>query len=68
MVTYAHRADALEEHPALDGVAIPNEVLRRFLPRECLGQLSGDPLGCGVVGDVDSNKVPASNSNYDETI
>jgi hypothetical protein len=52
----------------LDGVAIPNEVLRRFLPRECLGQLSGDPLGCGVVGDVDSNKVPASNSNYDETI
>ena len=45
MVAYAHRAEALEEHRVVDGVAIPNEVSQRFLPRESLGQLLSHPLG-----------------------
>src|ERR1041385_4084938 len=68
MITYAHRADALEEDPAVDGVAIPNEVLRRFQPRECLGQLPGRPLRCGMSGDVHPNEVAAGDADDNEAI
>ena len=34
MIAYAHGAEALEEHPTVDGIAIPNEVSRRFRPRQ----------------------------------
>ena len=45
MIAYAHRAEALEEYPAVDSIAITNEMSRCLPPGEGLSQLSGDPLG-----------------------
>jgi hypothetical protein len=44
VVAYVHRAETFEEDRAIDGITIPNQMSRRFLPRECLGQLSGHPV------------------------
>ena len=53
MIAYPHRAEALVEDPAVDGIAITNEMSRCPIPREGLGQLSGDPLGGRIGRDVD---------------
>src|SRR5262249_59713298 len=39
------------------GVSVPDEVSRRLLPREGLGDLAGDPVGRGVGRDVDPDQV-----------
>jgi hypothetical protein len=43
-------------------------VSRRFLPRECLCQLAGHPLRCGMRRDVDPNEIPPGDPNDNETV
>jgi hypothetical protein len=68
MIAYAHGAEALEEHPTVDGITIPDEASRRFHPRESLGQLSGDPLRGRIGGDIDPNEVASGDPDDDETV
>ena len=44
MVPNAHRTDPLQEDSSIRGVSIPNEISRRVVPRERLGDLARDPL------------------------
>src|SRR3979490_2523727 len=49
MVPNAHCTDPLQEDRTIRGVSIPNEISRRVVPRERLGDLARDPLrgwGC----------------------
>jgi hypothetical protein len=44
MVPNAHCTDPLQENWTIRGVSIPNEISRRVVPRERLGDLARDPL------------------------
>src|SRR4030081_3685268 len=44
MVPNAHCTDPLQEDRTIRGVSIPNEISRRVVPRERLGDLARDPL------------------------
>jgi hypothetical protein len=44
MVPNAHCTDPLQEDWTIRGVSIPNEISRRVVPRERLGDLARDPL------------------------
>lgn len=68
MISYAHSAEALEECPAVDTIAIANEMAWRLMPWKGLGQLSGDPLGGRIGGDIDPNKIPTRDPDDDETV
>jgi hypothetical protein len=43
MVPNAHCTDPLQEGWTIRGVSIPNEISRRVVPRERLGDLARDP-------------------------
>ena len=54
-------SDAHDSQPACDratigGVTIADEVARRLVPRECFGDLSGDPFGGRMCGHVDPDE------------
>src|SRR5690348_9858176 len=44
-VANAHGSQPPGNRGAIRGVAVTDEVARSLIPRECLGDLSGDPLG-----------------------
>src|SRR6185295_13191137 len=68
MIAYTHGAEALAKYLPVDAVAIPDAMSRRFLPRECLGQLSCNPLRCGMSGDVHPNEVASSDPDDDDAV
>jgi hypothetical protein len=51
-VANAHGLDAPRDDGAVGCIAITDEVSRCFIPRECLGDLPGNPLGGRMCGDV----------------
>ena len=50
----------------IDTIPIPDEVTRRLMPGECLGQLACDPSGRRVLCNVNPDEVSAVQSNDDE--
>src|ERR1700692_3376047 len=44
----AHRPKAADEDVSVDGVAVTNDVLRRYFPTIGLGELERDPFSCRV--------------------
>jgi hypothetical protein len=45
MIANSHRPNAAGIGEAEGPVTVANQVTRRFIPRESLGDLPGDPLG-----------------------
>jgi hypothetical protein len=43
---------------AIGRVAVPDQVMRHFIPREGVSNLSGDPRRCRMIGNADRNNVP----------
>jgi len=68
LVPDAHGANSAHDDGAVDLIPIPNEVLRRLIPGECLGQLACDPFSRRVCCDVDPDQVSAVQPNNDEGI
>ena len=66
MIAYPHRAEALEEDPAVDSIAITNEMPRCLPPGEGLGQLSGGPLGGRIGRDVDPYEPTSRQADNDQ--
>lgn len=53
---------AFDQRPkccTIDAVAVPEQVPRRFVPREGLHDLGCGPLGSGMLGDIEMNDAPA---------
>src|SRR5713226_8870302 len=44
----AHRPKAADEDVTVDGVAVTNDVLRRYFPTIGLGELARNPFSCWV--------------------
>jgi hypothetical protein len=58
MVTNTHCCNTTDDGGAVDSIAISNEMVRRFIPRERLGELLGDPISCRMVGDGQRQEAP----------
>jgi hypothetical protein len=51
---------------AVGSVTVSNEMVGRFVPRESLGNLLGDPLSGRMVGDAYREKAPALEPQDDQ--
>src|SRR5258708_4726683 len=68
MVPNAHCTDPLQEDWTIRGVSIPNEISRRVVPRERLGDLARDPLRGWVCRHAKRHPKPPSVAHNDKTI
>ena len=68
LVPNAHNANSAQDHLAIDTVPIADDVARRLIPRESLGQLACGPFSCRVCFDVDPDEVSAIQPNDDKDI
>jgi hypothetical protein len=53
---------------AVDLISIPDQVARSLIPRECLRDLTCDPLCSWMRCDVDPNKVSARQPDDDQAV
>jgi hypothetical protein len=53
---------------AIDAIAIPDEVARRFIPRECFRYLVRDPFCCWILCHVDPDQLSPIQPDHDEGI
>src|ERR1700748_701138 len=68
MVPNAHGSDPLQEDRTIRGVSIPNEISRRAVPRERLGDLARDPLRGWVCRHAKRHPKSSSVAHNDKTI
>src|SRR5882757_9112054 len=68
MVPNAHWTDSLQEDRTIRGVSIPNEISRRVVPRERLGDLARDPLRGWVCRQAKRHPKSSSVAHNDKTI
>src|SRR6202051_1036622 len=68
MVTNAHCTDPLQESWTIRGVSIPNEISRRVVPWERLGDLARDPLRGWVCRHAKRHPKSSSVAHNDKTI
>src|ERR1700726_3755735 len=68
MVPNAHCTDPLQEDRTIRGVSIPNEISRRVVPRERLGDLARNPLRGWVCRHATRHPKPPSVAHNDKTI
>src|SRR5258708_31898143 len=68
MLPNAHCTDPLQEGWTIRGVSIPNEISRRVVPRERLGDLARDPLRGWVCRHAKRHPKPSSVAHNDKTI
>jgi hypothetical protein len=68
MVPNAHCTDPLQEDWTIRGVSIPNEISRRVVPRERLGDLARDPLRGWVCRHANRHPKSSSVAHNDKTI
>src|SRR5260370_8808048 len=68
MVPDTHCTDPLQEDWTIRGVSIPNEISRRVVPRERLGDLARDPLRGWVCRHAKRHPKPPSVAHNDKTI
>ena len=67
-VADAHGSQSMPDGNAIDLIPIADQVARRLIPRECLGDLTRDPVGGRMRRDVDPDKISAGQSHDDEGI
>src|SRR4030088_1883284 len=48
MISDAHGSKTRGDRTAVGRIAVPDKVVRCFIPREAIGDLAGDPLRCGI--------------------
>ena len=48
MISDAHGSKTPGDCMAVGRIAVPDKVVRCFIPREGIGDLAGDPLRCGI--------------------
>src|ERR1035437_8199059 len=68
LVPDAHGAQSACDDSAIDAIPITDEVKRRLIPRECLGQLACNPFCRRICCDVDPDQVSAVQTDDDEGI
>src|SRR3990172_6824256 len=68
MVPNAHRSDPLQQDRTIRGVPIPNEISRRMVPRERLGDLARDPLRGWVCRHAKRHPKSSSVAHNDKSI
>src|ERR1700724_2666352 len=68
MVPNAHCTEPLQEDRTIRGVSIPNEISRRVVPRERLGDLARDPLRGRVCRHAKRHPKSSSVAHNDKTI
>src|SRR3974390_2550328 len=68
LVPNAHGSQSASDDGAIDPILIPDEVARRLIPGERLGQLACDPFSRRVGCDVDPDQLSAVQPDYDEGI
>src|SRR6266403_4831781 len=68
LVTDADGAQSVRDGSAIDAIPIPDHVARRLSPRECLRDLTCDPVRGRIRWDVDPDKVSAGQPDDDEGI
>jgi hypothetical protein len=44
-ISNAHRPKSPDDDIAISAISVANDVSRRFLPAECLSELTSDPIG-----------------------
>src|SRR6202023_1188812 len=64
----AHGAQSACDDAAIDPIPIADEVARSLIPRKCLRDLTCNPFGRGICGDVDPDEVSAVEPDDDERI
>jgi len=64
----SHGADPSCELFAVDRIAIPQQVARSFVPRECLGDLSSSSCRTGMIRDAEVDDLPTLMSQHDEAV
>src|SRR5450759_4290 len=68
LVPDAHSAHSACDNAAVDPIPIADEVARRLIPREGLGQLACDPFCRRICCDVDPDQLSAAQTDDDERI
>ena len=68
LVPDTHGPQPSPDDRAENAVPIADEMARRLVPRESLGDLTCDPLGRGMVRHVGPNQMSAIHANNDEGI
>src|SRR5919204_4361583 len=68
LVPDAHGAQSACDNAAIDPVPIANQVVRSLLPRKCFRDLTRNPFGGRICGDVDPDEVSAVSPDDDEGI
>ena len=68
LIPNAHGSQASGEYLAISSIAIPDHIARDLLPAKSLGQLIGDPFGCGVRGDPKPQDLPPAMSHNQQAI
>src|SRR5712691_124718 len=59
-IPYAHRSETAEKDIAIDAIPVANNISRRLLPPDCLGQLTGNPFGARMRAHTQPHKLPAA--------
>ena len=54
------------ERRTVDRIPVPQQITRRGIPRECLNDLLGRPLGGWMFGDVDMHDTATLVSQHDK--
>src|SRR5258705_12728174 len=68
LVADAHGAQSVRDGSAIDAIPITDHVARRLIPRECLCDLTRDPVRGRMRCDVDPDEISAGQSHDDEGI
>jgi hypothetical protein len=58
VIPYTHGCKTLRDGTTVASVTIPDHVVRRFIPRERIRELAGDPVCCRMVGDAQRDQAP----------
>ena len=67
-VPNAHRSQPARDSDTVGGVTVTNEIAGCLIPRECLSNLSGDPIGSRICGRIDQDKPSALQTQDDQPI
>ena len=62
------RADAVPYDRAKDAISVADQIVWRSVPRECLRDLAGNPIGRWAVRHGNVDQLAAIQSNDDESI
>jgi hypothetical protein len=68
LVPNAHGADSACDNGAVDAIPIADQIARRLIPRERLGQLARNPFSHRICCNVDPNQLSSAQTDDDEGI